>query len=46
MSTFFMMALGPAGECVTPPAGVSMVSDLTSVMIWEEGWDGEGLKVG
>ena len=30
-----------------PPAAVSMVSDLTSVMIWEDGWDGEGgLKVG
>ena len=36
MSTFFMMALGPAGGSVTPPVAASMASVLISAIVYGE----------
>ena len=49
MSTFFMMALGPAGGSVTPPVAASMASVLVSAIVYGERerkgggkrWDGQ-----
>lgn len=42
MSTFFMMALGPAGGSVTPPVAASMASVLVSAIVYGERERGRG----
>ena len=44
MSTFFMMALGPAGESVTPPVAASMASVLVSAIVYGERERKRGVK--
>ena len=46
MSTFFMMALGPAGGSVTPPVAASMASVLVTAIVYGERERKGGVKDG